>query len=319
MKDVLFSVIIPAYNKPEFIKRCIESVLANGGKDMKFEIILVDGGLTDSALAILRALNVKIAVVKTAFRKTIGTLRNIGARESRGTVFAFLDADMIVPVNWLVKADEYFSRGFVGVLGFVHTVPPEAGWVGRTWDNRLYQKTDKVTDVDFLPGGNLFVSRRVFEKINGFNETLQTGEDKDLTLRVLKAGYRVVSAPDISVIHLGYDKNLREFLRKEFWRQGSTLLFARQWRFSFRVLRNPLLSLWHIFLLCSVLLSVLLLRNVITSTLLFLWLLPSLLITMKKLNRKSPILFYISFFILTFLRWNVAGLSIVNQILREHI
>jgi cellulose synthase/poly-beta-1,6-N-acetylglucosamine synthase-like glycosyltransferase len=310
-----FSVIIPAFGKVDYIGECIKSVKAKDRIPADYEIIVSDGGMTEKMVKTVRLFDVTIVRnnAKSSI-KTIGALRNIGTRECRGTVFAFLDADMVVPDDWLVKAAEYFNGGFVGALGFIQTVPPQAGWVGKTWDNRIYHKTEKVTDVDFLPGGNLFVNRVVFEKINGFNETLRTGEDKDLTLRVLKAGYRVVSVPDISVIHLGYDRTLREFLRKEFWRQGNTLLFARQWGYSFRTLRNPLLSLWHILLLCSVLLSILLLRYTIVSILIFVWFLPSIFITIKKVNRKSPISFYISFFTLTFLRWNVAGLSIVKQI-----
>jgi glycosyltransferase involved in cell wall biosynthesis len=316
MDDVYFSVIIPAYNVAEYVKGCIEAVQANTLNKGNYEIILSDDGSTDGTLDIAEELKIKIVRNVNDNKKTIGALRNLGAHQSRGNVLVFLDADMIVPDDWLMKVQEYFRKGFVGALGVVYGVPPSAGWVGRTWGNRLHQKFDKVVNVDFLPGGNIFINRSVFEEINGFNENLRTGEDKDLTLRVIKAGYQVISMPDMGVIHLGYDRNLWEFLKKEFWRQGDTLPFTRQWGFSFRTLRNPIMSFWHVTFLCSVVLSIPFLKRFVTFFLIFMWLLPSFVITLKKMNIKSPILVSIYFFFLTFLRWNVSGLSLIRQILR---
>jgi glycosyltransferase involved in cell wall biosynthesis len=311
-----FSVIIPSYNEAANIRKCIESVKTNDNTKADYEIIVADNGSKDGSVEIVKSLGINIIENSEGTRKSIATLRNLGARQSRGDIFAFLDADMIVPDNWLLKANEYFNNGFKGVLGFIEKVPPTAGWVGKTWGNRAYQKLDKITYVDFLPGRNLFINRAVFEKISGFNESLITSEDKDLTLRVLKSGYKAISVSDITVIHLGYEKSLMEFLKKEFWRQGSTLTFAKQWGFSLRTLRNPLLSLWHLTFFCLVILSVPLLNSYITLTLVFLWLLPSMLITIKKINMRSPFLFFFSFYFLTFLRWNVSGISLVRQILK---
>jgi glycosyltransferase involved in cell wall biosynthesis len=311
-----FSVIITAFDQAEHLEKCIESVHANDSNSTAYEIVLVDGGLPDETVEMLRASNVKIVGNGTDRAKTIGALRNKGAIWSSGNILAFLDADMIVPDNWLQKANEYFQNDFEGALGFVHITPPTAGWVGRTWGNRSFQKHDERVNVDFLPGGNIFVNRKIFEEIHGFNEKLGTGEDKDLTLRIRKAGHRVISVPDITIVHLGYEKNLREFLKKEFWRQGNTLEFARHWGFSFRTLRNPVLSFWHLSLFCAVIFSLLYLKKHITILLILAWLLPSSIITFTRIDSRSPFMFFISFFFLTFLRWNVSGLSLVRQIIK---
>lgn len=311
-----FSVIIPAYNEANNISKCIKSVMNNDSDNIKYEITVVDNGSADGTIDIVKASGINIIENIDGKRKNIGVLRNIGAKVSNGNILAFLDADMIVPYNWLQKAKEYFDNGFKGALGFVEDVPTSAGLIGQIWGKHLYLKQDKVKDVDFLPGRNIFINRHIFEKINGFNEALNTAEDKDLIFRVLQAGFRAISIPEIFVVHLGYEKNIREFFKKEFWRQGSTLQFARQWGFSFRTIRNPILSLWHIFLLFSLVISIIFFRKYFTFLFLFLWISPSVLITFYSVGLKRPLNFLLLFFSLTFLRWNVAGLSIICQIFK---
>jgi glycosyltransferase involved in cell wall biosynthesis len=312
-----FSVIIPSYNEAAHIQECIESVRTNDDTKVPYQIIIVDNGSRDGTVEIVKGLNTQIIENTEGTRKTIGTLRNLGANQTKGDILAFLDGDMIVPANWLMKAREIFDNGFVGAMGFIESTPDSAGWVGKTWGNRFYQKLDKVRDVDFLTGRNIFINRIVFEQINGFNEILETSEDKDFTLRVLQSGYQAISVPDLTVIHLGYEKSLREFIKKEFWRQGNSLLLARIWNFSFRTLRNPLVSFWHVLCLFFISLSLYFLHSHIALLFIFMWISPSLLLTIKKVNLRSPLLFLLSFYFLTFLRWNISGLSLMRQIIKK--
>ena len=316
-ENTFFSVIIPAYNEAAHIKKCIESVKANANEKLKFEIIVVDDGSTDGTIEIVKESGIKIIENTEGIIKNISVLRNIGEKASQGMVLAFLDADMIVPGNWLKKANAHFYDGFEGAVGFAEKVPSSAGWVGKTWGNRLSLKHDKATNVDFLPGSNIFVNRHVFEMIGGFNETLRTAEDKDLTFRVLQAGFRVISVPDISVIHLGYEKNLWEFLRKEFWRQGSTLQLAKLWGFSFRTLRNPIMSFWHIFLFFAAILSISTLNSTFTPLLVLIWICPSILIALSSVGFKKSSSFLLPLFVLTFLRWHASGLALLTQFIRK--
>lgn len=314
-----FSVIIPSYNEASNIRQCIESVKTNDNTKANYEIIVADNGSKDGSVEIVKALGINIIENSEGIRKSIATLRNLGARQSRGDILAFLDADMIVPDNWLFKANEYFSKGFKGVLGFVEKVPFTAGWVGKTWGNRAYQKLDKIAYVDFLPGRNIFINRKVFEEVKGFNETLRTAEDKDFTLRVFRSGYRVMSVPDINVTHLGYERSLMEFIRKEFWRQGDTLSFAKQSGFSLRTLRNPMLSFWHISMLFMIVLSASFQSMYSIILLMLIWISPSAAITLSKIDIRKYSKFVFPFFFLTFLQWNVSGCALLLQLFRRGI
>lgn len=311
-----FSVIIPSFNEGTNIGRCIESVKANKDSAFGFEIIVVDYGSTDMTRQVAENSGVMVIENSGGRFKTISALRNAGAEASKGGILAFLDADMIVAVDWLLRAKEYFGKGFKGALGFVDSVPDSAGWVGRVWSCLQNVGANQMKDVDLITGRNFLVNREVFFEIGGFDETLATNEDKDITFRVLKAGYRAALVAGPTVVHMGYERGLIEFMKKEYWRQGTTVLFARHWGYSLRTLRNPAMSLWHLSLFIAFVYSLVYLPFQVVLLSGCLWVLPSLATAISKagsgrLFRLAPRLF-----LLTFLRWHVAGVSLIAQILR---
>lgn len=312
MSRVFFSIIIPVLNEIGQIQRCVESIQ----KNIDFadtEIIIADNGSTDGTVELLKRLPIKLIENLSGKRHTIAQLRNLAAQQAQGDVLAFLDADMMVPLDWLHSARQYFQNGFNGALGFVEKPDASAGWVGKVWGERLWLTRDQTQDVDFLPGRNIMINRQLFEKINGFDENLRTAEDKDLTFRIVENGGRVISVPDVHLIHLGYEKTLGEFIRKEFWRQGSTVDFIKRHNLSWRTLRHPLLSIFHIFMMAFVLL-LMLFQSRWTWIGSLIWLLPSSVIVWTKIRQEVSLLFILQFYFLTFLRWHVAGAAFIYQI-----
>jgi GT2 family glycosyltransferase len=67
---------------------------------------------------------------------------------------------------------------------------------------------------------NMFVRSEVFKMVGGFNDTLVTCEDVDLSYRLAKQG-KIISDQCIEVIHHGEAKDIAEFFRKERWRGKS--------------------------------------------------------------------------------------------------
>ncbi len=313
MKEPLFSIVIPAFNEARLIGACLESLRRNHFPEGRFEIIVVDDGSTDDTAEIARKLGSQV-MVNDDRRKTIAALRNMGAERARGRVLVFLDADVAVPGDMLAAAWRYFGDGFDGALGFVDRPPPEAGWVGKTWGDRFSHLRGHVKEVDFVPSRNVFVSRRAFGAAGGFNERLATNEDKDFSLRILAAGFRLLSVPSPEAVHHGYERNLREFVAKESWRQGDTLALAREWGYSIRTLRNPLLSLWHLLFLVAAPSAALFQKPSLLAAALLLWLFPTVLLVFRPGVRRPGFFGLLKLALLTFLRWNVAAVALVRQV-----
>ena len=90
---MLFSVIVPIYNIEKYLRRCIDSVLAQSFTD--YELILVDDGSPDNCPAICDAYAQKDARIKVIHKENggLGYARNTGMEVACGEYVGFLDSD----------------------------------------------------------------------------------------------------------------------------------------------------------------------------------------------------------------------------------
>jgi glycosyltransferase involved in cell wall biosynthesis len=86
----LFSVVVPTYNRAQYLSKALESVLAQDCQD--FDIIVVDDGSTDTTTQVLASFGDKIRVFHQE-NKGPGAARNLGVKNSTGEYVAFLDSD----------------------------------------------------------------------------------------------------------------------------------------------------------------------------------------------------------------------------------
>jgi glycosyltransferase involved in cell wall biosynthesis len=222
---VAISVIIPAKNEERILGHCLEAIAANRLPTGAFEVILVDNGSTDRTLEIACAygdkLNLRTLVVPGVH---ISALRNRGAREARGNILAFLDADCVPPETWLQNIVENARFGD-RISGADYLIPPGSSWVARAWYDRgpRQQKT-----ASFIPAGDLVVRREVFEQLGGFNEGIQTNEDVEFCRRARQAQLLVQPLESLAVVHLGTPQTLKAFFRKHHWHGTHVLRVFRQ-------------------------------------------------------------------------------------------
>jgi len=213
---VSISVIIPALNEERMIGRCLESLAQLDFARERFEVIVVDNGSTDRTLEIAESFQDRLQVrVLQKKGVRISGLRNFGARESRGAVLAFLDADCLAPRDWLQRIETLAPANDAGVLGAHYLLPEDSTWVGRTWHR--YHEAEKSGEVSHVPAGDLIMRRQDFLRVGGFDESIQTNEDYELCERVRAAGMKVRAFPQIGVVHLGTAQSLRVFFRKQAW------------------------------------------------------------------------------------------------------
>ena len=135
-----------------------------------------------------------------------------GRALAHGTLFAFIDADVFLTESWV---DE-FLRIEPGLATLPMTVTGAAAASGGTelierhWFAPVVQ-----CEGSYINSGNL-VTTRLHEAINGFSETLVTGEDVDYCQRHA-AGATIAGNVKLRTVHEGYPKTLRGFVRREMW------------------------------------------------------------------------------------------------------
>ena len=107
MQNPKVSVIIPVYNSSEYIRHCLDSLLAQTLEDI--EIICVDDGSTDDSLSILEEYSRKDQRIRVLTQENAGAgaARNHGLREARGKYLSFLDSDDYFEPDMLEKARKY--------------------------------------------------------------------------------------------------------------------------------------------------------------------------------------------------------------------
>src|SRR5688572_28062706 len=86
------SVVIPVYNRPDAVRRAIQSVL--GQTDQDFEIIVVDDGSTEAVAAAVASIpDRRVRLIRHDRNRGGSAARNTGIRASKAPLVAFLDSD----------------------------------------------------------------------------------------------------------------------------------------------------------------------------------------------------------------------------------
>lgn len=196
------SVIIPHFNMPDALARCLASV-AGQQLDGAVEIIVVDNGSRQTPEAALANYpGVRYLVEPTPGP---GPARNAGVAVARAPVLAFIDADCRAGDGWLKAAAEAVeaagNRGVVGGdvrIDFIdpaHLTPVEAYEAVFAYRQRLY-----IERQGFSGTGNLAMHRDVHATVGPF-AGIGLAEDRDWGQRASAAGYRPVYVPAMRIYH----------------------------------------------------------------------------------------------------------------------
>jgi glycosyltransferase involved in cell wall biosynthesis len=106
MEGPLISVIVPVYNIEDYVRKCVESIMAQTYKNI--EIVLVDDGSTDGSSAIcdeLAETDARIKILHTA-NGGQSVARNLGIKVSKGSYITFIDGDDYVTVDYILHLYE---------------------------------------------------------------------------------------------------------------------------------------------------------------------------------------------------------------------
>lgn len=126
------SVVIPAYRRPELLRKAVKSALAQDMAANRFEVIVVDSSPDDANARLIEEM---IRDNRGASLKLLrkppegpGPSRMFGAGQAQGRVIAFLDSDCLAEPDWLTAGLAEFREGIGIVQG--RTMPDPAETVG---------------------------------------------------------------------------------------------------------------------------------------------------------------------------------------------
>ena len=183
-------------------------------QDDLYEMFVIDNASTDRTAEIAQRHNAK--VLSLPHKYTISAVRNHGAQASNGEVLIFIDGDVYLHETWRDHLDPVVDAvvNNNAVAGSVYAVDPDASWVAKVWFQPLFEKQ---SDVKFINGGHLIVTRSFFDSIGGFDINFETGEDHEFCERARAHGADVFNDINLIAVHLGYPDTLSHFFRRERW------------------------------------------------------------------------------------------------------
>jgi glycosyltransferase involved in cell wall biosynthesis len=244
------SVIIPTYNRANFIRNTIISVINQTYTD--WELLVIDDGSTDNTHEIVDEFINKDSRIKYFYQENSGgpsSPKNLGIEKAEGVYVAFLDSD-----------DEWFPTKLEEQLAvFENSNNPKLGVVACYLNIKDY-KTGKILStnneyyrgnvLDKLVSGslNLFTASSIMTKlsilkiIGPFDTNFKISEDMDMWLRISEKGYEFDYVPLYLLNYLVHDGNIYYQNKDNDWFNYFIMLIKKHYQlflyYDFSILGN---------------------------------------------------------------------------------
>lgn len=174
------SIIIPTLNEEQYIPKLLESIKNQTFRD--YEIIVSDAGSKDETIEIAKKYKAKIVKGGLPSRG-----RNNGAKAAKGEFLFFFDADVKLPKDFLEKAYNEMQNNYTD-LATCEFRPLSNLYIDKLMHDfantvvKLYQSSKEPR----APGFCILVTKRLFDRIKGFDESVKLAEDHDFVKRAIK-------------------------------------------------------------------------------------------------------------------------------------
>ena len=199
MSSVMFSVVIPTFNRLIGLKRCLDSLQVQSYDYSMYEVIVIDDGSVENVCEIISTNEFSFAL--KIIRITHGgpsIARNIGIQNAIGDYIIFYEDDIIIDKEYIAKAYGLINNCKCDVVEGKTLIE------GRRKTIRRYDVTNVYS---FIPC-NLIIRRSVLIRIGGYDPQFfdsATGlyfrEDTELGFRLLNEGVSIVKTDELIVEH----------------------------------------------------------------------------------------------------------------------
>ena len=208
------SIIILTYNKLEYTIKCIESIRKYTEKGT-YEIIIVDNASTDGTVEWLQN---QEDIIKIYNKENLGFPKgcNQGIKIATGDNVMLLNNDVIVTKNWLDNLVKHlYSSKDIGAVGPVTNNSVYFQWIKVDYKNINEMQTFAEKYNEYNPslceerikliGFCMIIKKEVINKVGLLDEAFTPGnfEDDDLSIRIVKEGYKLIFCKDTFIHHYG--------------------------------------------------------------------------------------------------------------------
>lgn len=223
------TVLIPSRERPERLRRCLDSILASEYPAERVSLIVVDNAPETDATRLLVESYAERANILYLREDATGSAsaRNRGLREVDTEIVAMTDDDTLVDRHWLIEVARSFDRhpNAATVSGLLLPMeldtPPQMwfeqyGGFSRGFDRRLFDLGEnRPSDEPLFPwttglfgtGNNFAFRTEAIREIGGFDAALGNGTpalggvDSEILLRTILRGHTIVYEPNAVVHH----------------------------------------------------------------------------------------------------------------------
>lgn len=200
----VLSVLIPSKNRPDRVERLVASVRGQDF-DEPLEVIVVD----DGSVPPLSFADPSIQLRRNETSLGACAARNRGFEMVSGEFILMLDDDTELADPTLVRRAVDLARSHpdFAAIGFRHL---DSNGVPDPWQPAV---SDVTCETAFFYGYGVLLRREAIRQTDGFEETFGYGyEEQDLCLQLHRAGWRVMFAPSLALLH-HHDPRGRNWVR----------------------------------------------------------------------------------------------------------
>jgi GT2 family glycosyltransferase/MoaA/NifB/PqqE/SkfB family radical SAM enzyme/Flp pilus assembly protein TadD len=213
-KGPYFSIVIPVFNNLGYTEKCIESIAANSGDLVTYDLVVVDNGSSDGTPEFLSTLSGDVRIIRNEENLGFAKACNQGGRAARGRFILFLNNDTEVHPGWLEGMQRAIESRGADICGAKLLYPDgtvQHAGVAFTSAGPFHlfrgfaadaPGVNKVRDLSCVTAACMAVRKPLFDSLGGFDEAFRNGfEDVDFCLRARQAGARIVYTPECTATH----------------------------------------------------------------------------------------------------------------------
>lgn len=254
-KPLTLSVIIPAYNEESNIVACLESIA--GQTVMPDEVLLVDNNCNDRTIFLAKKFS--FVTVINESKQGIVYARNRGFNFAKSDIIGRIDADTVLPTDWVQKVKKYYSdtsaknTAITGGGYFTNLIFPPASINSLILDLISFRFNRLIMGHYILWGSNMAMQRNDWLKIKQ-NVCKQTDihEDLDLAIHLHKNGVKIqyIYSLKVGVKMKRVLDNWSEVFPNLMW-WPRTLRRHGNWRWVFGLIGALILLIFSVFVLLT--------------------------------------------------------------------